>query len=55
MKLLKELFKEKPWWEKSKEEIDYELKTIRWIVKGLFVVGFLMSFYMMINGLIIHN
>ena len=54
MKKLKELFREKSWWEKSTEEINKEIKMINRLVYGLSIFGFLICIYCIINGLFLH-
>lgn len=54
MKTLKELFREKPWWEKTTKELDFERKMIKRLVYGLVIFGFLLGLFMIISGLFFH-
>jgi hypothetical protein len=54
-KELKDIFVEKPWWDKTTEEINTEIKQIKWIIRGLFIFGFILVIYMLANGLFIHR
>ena len=53
-KELRDIFVEKPWYDKSMAEINAERKQIKWIFRGLITFGVILCLFMLLNGLFIH-